>query len=96
MTTRSNAVFCKACQKATKLLTAYEIIFNDLTGKYLSPKEIARLNSKRDAGTIINNDLPGRLNRAFPGESDGKTLDQIREECTVAGCQSFHDTIRVA
>ena len=69
-----------ACQKAIKLLEQYERLAQKY-GSNLTPKRIDELNRKRDAGTITSNDLPGAMQREFPGEFAGMTLNEIREAC---------------
>ncbi len=68
------------CRKAIKLLKEYERLM-EAAGHPLDPKRIAELDRKRDDGTITSNDRPGTLQREFPGEFKGKTLDDIRREC---------------
>src|SRR2546423_7915416 len=69
------------CSTAIKTLTQYERLA-EMLGIRLSPRRIEELNSKRDAGTITIDDLPGSLRREWPGGPfDGKTLDEIREAC---------------
>jgi hypothetical protein len=68
------------CNQAIKLLTQYERLAQKL-GVNLTPKRIQELNQKRDAGTIKSSDLPGTIQRQFPGIFAGKTLSEIRQIC---------------
>lgn len=69
------------CDKAIKLLEQYERLAAKL-GTQLPPARIAHLNAMRDSGQIRGSDLPGRLQREWPGgQFDGKTLDEIRALC---------------
>ncbi len=68
------------CNKAIKILTQYQRLAKDRNVK-LSPQRIAELNRKRDAGTITSNDLPGTLQREFPGQFNGMTLNEICRLC---------------
>jgi hypothetical protein len=47
------------------------------------PKKLReKLDRKRREGTITSHDLPGALQREFPRELEGWTLEQIREVCS--------------
>ena len=49
----------------------------------VDPKRLAALDQNRDNGTIRTDDLPGSLQREFPGEFKGKSLDEIRRQCAM-------------
>jgi RHS repeat-associated protein len=75
-----DAVNRSHCQTAIKLLEQYE----RLAAKYnikINEARLKQLNAKRDAGTITCEDLPGGLQREFPGEFKGMTLAEIRIKC---------------
>jgi hypothetical protein len=68
------------CSTAIKVLTK----FDTYCQKYrcnLSPRRLAELKAKRDAGTITIYDLPATIRHEFPGIFGGLTLDQIRRIC---------------
>jgi hypothetical protein len=70
----------KDCQQAMKLLTQYE----RLAAKYgvkLPPDRLEILNRKRQDGSITSNDLPATLRRAFPGQFQGLTLNELYKIC---------------
>jgi hypothetical protein len=69
------------CHKAIKLLERYERLMSE-RGSQLPADRLAALDAARDAGTITSAQLPGTLQREWPGGVfDGKTLDQIRRMC---------------
>lgn len=64
-----------------KLLSEYERLYEKLTRRPLPRKLREQLDRKRRDGTITSRDLPGTLQRVFPGELAGYTLAQIRALC---------------
>jgi hypothetical protein len=62
------------------LLTDYIRLYEKAGGKP-TPKQIQKWNALRDAETITINDLPGSLQREFPGSLRGLTLAEIRKLC---------------
>lgn len=68
------------CSKAYKLLTAFERLAQK-KGKKLSPKKLKELRRKRDDGTITSEDLPGFLQREFPGVLEGFSLAALIKMC---------------
>jgi RHS repeat-associated protein len=70
----------KDCQKAQKLLKEYERLAQK-QGSKIAPDRLKKLNAKRDDGTITSDDLPGSLQREFPGIFKGKTLRDIEGIC---------------
>jgi hypothetical protein len=71
-----------ACSKAIKLLTDYARLYEKVNRRPMPRKLREELDSKRAAGTITSNDLPGSLQREFPGELKGLRLDEIRQRCS--------------
>ena len=71
-----------ACSKAIKLLTDYARLYEKVNRRPMPRKLREELDRKRAAGTISSNDLPGSLQREFPGELKGLRLDEIRERCS--------------
>ncbi len=70
----------KDCNLALKLLTQYE----RLAAKYgvkLPEARIAVLDELRLQGGISSSDLPATLQRIFPGQLQGLTLNEIRQIC---------------
>jgi len=70
----------KACRTAIKILTQYERLASE-RGIHLPPNRLAELNRLRDAGKIKIGDLPATLQREFPNEFAGMTLEEIRKLC---------------
>ncbi|BAZ31783.1 hypothetical protein NIES4074_42560 [Cylindrospermum sp. NIES-4074] len=70
----------KDCNTAKKLLRDYERLAEKI-GSKLTPKRIGELNEKRDAGIITSYDLPGGIQKEFPGKLKGKTLKEIEQLC---------------
>jgi len=71
----------KACSTAIKLLTDYARVYEKVKKRPMPRKVEEQLDAKREAGTITSNDLPGSIQRNFPGELEGYTLDEIRALC---------------
>ncbi len=71
----------KDCVTAKKLLKEYKRLPGKVSNKDLDPKEIERLDRLRASGYITSNDLPGKLQRKFPGTLQGKTLKEILSLC---------------
>lgn len=71
-----------ACSKAIKLLTDYARVYEKVNQRPMPRKLREGLDRKRAAGTISSNDLPGSLQREFPGELKGLRLDEIRQRCS--------------
>jgi hypothetical protein len=70
------------CSKAIKLLTDYARLYEKVNRRPMPRKLREELDRKRAAGTISSNDLPGSLQREFPGELRGLKLDEIRRRCS--------------
>lgn len=68
------------CNKAIKLLKdAVRLL--EKHGRRISEKQKAELRRKIQDGTISSYDLPGIIQRQFPGEFEGKTLREIEKLC---------------
>jgi hypothetical protein len=70
----------KVCNLTLKLLTQYE----RLAAKYgvkLTKEKVAALDELRAQGMITSNDLPATLQREFPGQFQGLTLNEVRQIC---------------
>jgi Fe2+ or Zn2+ uptake regulation protein len=68
------------CNQALKLLTQYE----RLAAKYkvkLTENRVAVLDELRSQGQITSLDLPATLQRVFPGQFRGLTLNEVRQIC---------------
>ena len=72
------------CQSTIKLLTQYERLVEKF-GVRLSPGRVQELDRLRDSGEIRKSDLPGTLQREFPGIFDNMTLLEIRQACSGGG-----------
>jgi len=70
------------CSKAVKLLTQYKRLYQKINRRPMPKKLQEELDKKREAGTITSDDLPGGLQREFPGELKGLSLDEIRQRCS--------------
>lgn len=46
----------------------------------LTAKKKSELQAEINNGTITSNDLPGKIQKEFPGEFKGKTLNDIKKE----------------
>lgn len=68
------------CNKTIKLLTDYKRLYEKAGGRP-TRQQIERWNALREAETITSNDLPGSIQREFPGSLRGLTLREIRELC---------------
>ncbi len=70
----------KTCRKAVKILTQYERLASE-RGINLPPHHLGELNRLRDVGKIKIGDLPATLQREFPSELAGMTLEEIQKLC---------------
>ena len=70
----------RKCKKAIKILEQFERLMNKKKKK-IPPKLLPKLKELRDKGEITSKDLPGTLQNEFPGEFEGKTLTEIKQEC---------------
>lgn len=68
------------CSRAIKILEQFERLSRKL-GIRLTAARLQDLRGRRDAGTIKSTDVPAKLQREFPGEFAGMTLDAIRARC---------------
>ena len=74
----------ECCKKAKKLMVQVERLGEKTSGN-LSTKKIAQLREKLTDGSLIWSDLPGLLQRNFPGELKGLTWSEIKDRCKRAG-----------
>lgn len=69
------------CRKAVKLLTEYERLCGTM-GMKIPRGKLRLLDEKREAAEITSHDLPGALQREFPGQFASLTLKEIRTACS--------------
>lgn len=69
-----------ACSKALKLMKEVDRL-EQKANKNLNPKRLAELKQKLKDGTLTSDDLPGTLQREFPGELKGLTIKEIQALC---------------
>jgi len=68
------------CNTAIKLLTQYRRLMDKKTTPNAEAME--QLDALRDSGEITSYNLPGGIQKKFPGSLKGKTLKEIRKLCS--------------
>ncbi|MFR9750968.1 hypothetical protein ACL02S_08020 [Nocardia sp. 004] len=71
-----------SCSKAMKLFKEAPRLLAKNKGKSDRAK-MNNLKAKVDNGSATSYDLPGSIQREFPGEFKGKTISEIKRECGI-------------
>lgn len=82
----SKDVSKESCKKVKKLMVQVGRLGEKTSGN-LSAKKIVQLKKKLADGSLTWSDLPGLLQRNFPGELKGLTWSEIKDRCKRAGAK---------